>query len=182
MWKAIKGTNGMIEVSDDGSVRSLLRGTPRVLKTQKDSKGYHRLRVTINRKKMSFKVHREVARAFIDNPNNLPQVNHKNGIKDDNSVENLEWVSNRENAHHAIKSGLWASVIEGSRRENEKRKTPIIGHYTGDCSASSRYFESISEAERVIGSRHIVDVLKGRRTHTKGWSFSYAEEVMPHGN
>ena len=68
MWKAINGTNGMIEVSDKGQVRSLLSGTPRVLKTQADSKGYQRLRVTINRVKMSFKVHREVAKAFLPNP------------------------------------------------------------------------------------------------------------------
>lgn len=106
MWKAIKGTNGMIEVSDDGKVRSLLRGTPTVLKTQRDKKGYHRLRVTIDREKMSFKLHREVAKAFMPNPDNLPQVNHKNGNKDDNRVENLEWVTNKENAHHAIRNGL----------------------------------------------------------------------------
>lgn len=81
MWKAISGTNGMIEVSDDGRVRSLLSGTPRVLKTQKDTKGYHRLRVTINRKRMSFKVHREVAKAFIPNPDNLPRKRMKEGRK-----------------------------------------------------------------------------------------------------
>lgn len=181
MWKAIKETNGMIEVSDDGRVRSLLTGTPRVLKTQKDSKGYHRLRITINRKKMSFKIHREVAKAFIPNPDNLPQVNHKDGNKDNNCISNLEWVSNRENAHHAIANGLWDSVIEGARKENERRKRPIIGYYSGENSSCSKYFESISEAERTIGSRHIVDVLKGKRNHVKGWIFRYAKEVMPSG-
>ena len=182
MWKAIKGTNGMIEVSEDGRVRSLLTGTPRVLKTQRDSKGYHRLRVTINRKKMSFKIHREVAKAYIPNPNKLPQVNHKDGDKDNNCISNLEWVSNRENAHHAIANGLWDSVIEGARKENERRKKPIIayrihGEYPCTC-----YYESISEAEKKIGSRHIVDVLKGKRNHAKGWAFEYAEGVMPSGN
>lgn len=182
MWKAIKGTNGMIEVSDDGIVRSLLTGTPRVLKTQRDSKGYHRLRVTINRKKMTFKIHREVAKAYIPNPNKLPQVNHKDGDKDNNCISNLEWVSNRENAHHAMTNGLWDSVIDGARKENERRKRPIVGYCSGQNSSCSRYFESISEAERVIGSRHIVDVLKGKRHQVKGWTFRYAEEVMPSGN
>jgi hypothetical protein len=175
MWKAIKGTNGMIEVSDDGRVRSLLRGTPRVLKTQIDSKGYHRLRVTINREKMSFKLHREVAKAFIPNPENKAQVNHKTGNKDDNRVCNLEWVSNRENCLHAIKNGLWDSVIKGAKKENERRKKAIIGYYQTETSSCSRYFTSISEAERIIGSRHIVDVLKGKRNHVKGWTFRYAE-------
>ena len=175
MWKAIEGTNGMIERSEDGIVRSLLTGTPRILKTQKDTKGYQRVRVTINRGKMTFKIHREVAKAFIPNPKNLPQVNHKNGNKDDNSVSNLEWVSNRENCLHAIKNGLWDSVLKGAKQENKRRKKAIIGYYHTECSACSKYFESISEAEREIGSRHIVDVLKGKRNHVKGWTFRYAE-------
>lgn len=175
MWKAIKGTNGMIEVSDDGMVRSLLSGTPRILKTQRDTKGYHRLRVTVNRVKMSLKIHREVAKAYIPNPNHLPQVNHKNGNKDDNSVSNLEWVSNRDNAHHAIKNGLWDSVFKATMKVNESRKKPIIGYYSTDSSSCSKYFGSVSEAEREIGSRHIVDVLKGKRNHVKGWTFRYAE-------
>lgn len=182
MWKAIEGTDGMIEVSEDGRIRSLLTGTPRVLKTQKDSKGYHRLRTTIKREKMSFKVHREVAKAFIPNPHNLPQVNHKNGNKSDNRVENLEWVTNRENAHHAISNGLWKSVTEGSRKANEKKKRAVRGYYSTPTSSCSRYFESISDAERYVDSRHVVDVLKGKRSHTKGWTFVYAEEVMPSGN
>ena len=182
MWKKIEGTNGMIEVSKEGMIRSLLTGNPKVLKTQKDSKGYHRVRVTINRNKMSFKLHREVAKAFIPNPDNLPQVNHKDGNKDNNSASNLEWVSNKENALHAISHGLWDSVLEGAWKENEKRKKPIMGYYSDEKSCCSKYFGSIAEAERFIGSRHIVDVLKGKRQRVKGWTFRYAEGVMPNGN
>jgi hypothetical protein len=177
-WRAIVGTKGFIEVSNEGRVRSLLRGTPMVLKTQVDNNGYHRIRVTIERVKMSYKVHREVAKAFIDNPGNLPQVNHKDGDKNNNSVSNLEWVTNKENAHHAIQNGLWDTVIEGARRENESRKKPIIA-YRIEGFPCTRYYGSINEAERAIGSRHICDVLKGKRSHVKGWSFQYAEEVMP---
>lgn len=182
LWKSIEGTNGLIAVSSEGRVLSLLSGKPRILKTTVDSKGYHRIRVTIERDKKSFKLHREVAKAFIPNINNLPQVNHKDGNKNNNSVSNLEWVTNRENALHAIKNGLWDSVIAGARKENESRRKAVIGYYSTENSAGSRYFKSISEAERIIGSRHIVDVLKGRRTHVKGWTFRYAEEVMPNGN
>lgn len=173
IWKPIEGTKGYIEVSNKGRVRSLLSGTPRFIKTQKDGKGYHRIRVTIDRVKLSFKLHREVAKAFIDNPCSLPQVNHKDGNKDNNNVDNLEWMTNRENAHHAISSGLWDSVIEGARRGNESRKKPLIAYRT-EGYPCTRYYESISEAERDIGSRHICDVLKGKRTHVKGWTFEYA--------
>ena len=180
-WKPIAGTKGFIEVSNMGRVRSLLRGTPNVLKTQTDNKGYHRIRVTIEKERMSYKVHREVARAFIVNPGNLPQVNHKDGNKDNNAVDNLEWVTNQENAHHAIRNGLWESVIDGSRRENERRKRPVIGYFTSETSSTSRRFESVSEAERHIGSRHVSDVLKGKRTSAKGWTFRY-EEVRPYAD
>lgn len=170
IWKPIAGTKGFIEVSNQGRARSLLRGEPRVLKPQVDNKGYHRIRVTVEREKMSYKVHREIAKAFIPNPNNLPQVNHKDGDKNNNSVDNLEWITNRDNAHHAIENGLWDSVIEGSRRENERRKRPVIGHFTPDI---CRRFESVADAERYIGSRHVTDVLKGKRSHVKGWTFQY---------
>ena len=172
-WRAIVGTKGFIEVSNEGRVRSLLGGSPRILKTQPDKSGYHRVRVTIERTKVSYKVHREVAKAFIDNPNHFPQVNHKDGNKDNNAADNLEWVTNIENAHHAIKNGLWDSVFEASRKENERLKKPIIAYHI-DGYPCTRYYESISEAERDIGSRHICDVLKGKRTQVKGWSFQYA--------
>ena len=181
IWRAITGTKGFIEVSNKGRVRSLLRGTPRILKTQTDKKGYHRVRVTIEREKLSYKVHREIAKAFIPNPSNLPQVNHKDGNKDNNAVDNLEWVTNKENAHHAIKNGLWDSLFEASRKEDERRKRAVIGHYYSADECLCRRFESVSEAERFVDSRHVVDVLKGRRNTVKGWCFQY-EEVMPNAD
>ena len=174
IWKPIASTKGFIEISNKGRVRSLLKGEPRILKTQVDDKGYQRIRVTIDQVKMSYKVHREVAKAFIDNPKHLPQVNHIDGNKDNNNASNLEWVTNQENAHHAIKNGLWDSVLEGSRRENERRKKPVIA-YRISGAFNTRYYDSIAEAERDIGSRHVCDVLKGKRSHVKGWSFQYAK-------
>ena len=181
VWKAIQGTKGFIEVSTEGRVRSLLSGTPRILKTTVDTKGYHRVRVTIEREKMGFKLHREAAKAFIPNPDNKPQVNHKDGNKNNNCISNLEWATNKENSHHAIKNGLWDSVFEGAKKENEKRKKPIIAYRIKGKYPCTRYYESIREAERDIGSRHITDVLKGKRNQVKGWSFEYAGGVMPNG-
>lgn len=173
IWRPITGTKGFIEVSNKGRARSLLRGTPKVLKTQVDNKGYHRVRVTIEREKVTYKVHREVARVFIPNPDGLPQVNHKDGNKSNNSVDNLEWITNKDNAHHAIANGLWEAVLEGSRKENESRKRPVIAY----CGETSRHFNSVSEAEQYFDSRHISDVLKGKRSHVKGWTFRYKEVI-----
>ena len=174
IWKTIPNTFNLLEVSNYGRVRSLMRGKPYVLKTQINRKGYHKIRVTIKRMRKSYSVHRLVAQAFLDNPENLPQVNHKDGNKNNNNVENLEWISNKDNAHHAIENGLWTNVFATSKENNEKRKIPIVARKGNTII----YFESISEAERYFNSRHIVDVLKGRREHVKGFSFVYESEVV----
>ena len=173
-WKAIDGTNGKIEVSSKGRVRSKLRRRETILKQQRDQKGYMRVSVTIDRRKKTYKVHREVAKAFLENASLLPQVNHKDGNKENNAVENLEWISNQNNARHAVRSGLWVNVFEGAQRENEKRKKPVIAYLVDGEYPCTRYYESIREAERDIGTRHITDVLKGKRRQANGWAFEYA--------
>lgn len=94
------------EITRDGQVINKTNG--HVLKPQPNGKGY--LRVSIS-KKLCF-VHRLVAEKYIPNPNNYEQVNHKDGNKLNNSVENLEWVSNQQNRNHAIKNDLY---IHGSK-------------------------------------------------------------------
>lgn len=168
MWREIKGTDGLLEISDMGRVRSNMRDG-RILKTQKDKKGYERLRVTVKRQKMSLKIHREVAKAFIENPDNLPQVNHIDGNKSNNRVDNLEWASNIENARHATEHGLWGNVYAASKKTNENRKTPIIA--TEAATGKRLCFGSVSEAERALKTRHVSDVLNGKRIKAAGCYF-----------
>ena len=168
-WVRVEDTN--YEISNYG--RMVNTKTGNLLKTQANKKGYQVIRVTINRVKRTFRIHRLVAQYFVFNPDNKTQVNHIDGNKNNNRYDNLEWCSNAENAHHAIKTGLWESVIEGSRLENEKRKKKIIAKniYTNEV----LHFDSISDAERQIGTRHIVDVIKGKRKQAKGYEFEYAD-------
>ena len=171
-WKPIPGTDGMFEVSDKGRVRSNLRDG-RILKPGKTRKGYHKIHATLNRKRIIITVHREVAKAFVDNPNGFPQVNHIDGNKDNNAASNLEWCTNLENSRHAIENGLWGNVFAASKRTTDARKTPIMSKdiVTGE----ERIFQSISEAEKYFNTRHICDVLKGKREKAAGQRFSRIE-------
>lgn len=121
IWKRVI-RNGQItnyEVSIEGDVRRY--DTKKHLKSHKNPKGYPQLR--INGKTVS--VHRLVAEAFIPNPDNLPQVNHINGDKTDNRVENLEWCDNSRNQIHAFRSGLNVP-LRGERNPFNKYKEEAI--------------------------------------------------------
>lgn len=155
-------------ITEDGKVFNVQ--TKRYLKEQKNKKGYSVVRVTVNRVKKTIRIHREVAKAFIPNPENKPQVNHIDGNKDNNNVKNLEWCTNQENADHAIKNGLWENVFKASQRTNEKRKKKVLARNieTGE----EIVFESVAAAERRFG-RHVSNVLKKKRGQSKGHVFFY---------
>ncbi len=97
VWASIKGYEGLYEVSNFGNVRSLKYGKIKYLKPAKNQKGYYLVSLYKNGEVKSHSVARLVAMAFIPNPNNYPQVNHKDENKTNNKVENLEWCNNQYN-------------------------------------------------------------------------------------
>lgn len=127
IWKDIAGYEGYYQISNLGRVKSLERiaitkigskqpVNERILVAGYDTAGYYRVALCKNAKSRTRKVHRLVAQAFIPNPENKKTVNHKNGIKDDNRVENLEWATYKENNDHAIDTGL---LIKNCRKGDE---------------------------------------------------------------
>lgn len=113
IWKDVVGYEGIYKVSNIGRIKRLLKFRKyrdcnfKILSPVKDKDGYYRTAFTdINKKTKNITIHRIVAKTFIENPSNKKCVNHINGIKDDNRVDNLEWVTVLENNLHAIKLGL----------------------------------------------------------------------------
>ena len=103
LTKPIKGWEDLYTISSDGKVYSIRSG--KYLKPRLSMDGYERVALCRGRNyRREYRVHRLVAEAFIDNPNNLPQVNHKDFNKLNNYIENLEWCTNYENARYSIEN------------------------------------------------------------------------------
>lgn len=116
IWKDIPAYNGLYQASNTGSIRGLDRivfrnGTDHLRKGDimsqiKNSFGYMTVQLTMDGKRKILLTHRLIAAAFIPNPKNKPQVNHKDGNKTNNHISNLEWCTASENVIHANETGL----------------------------------------------------------------------------
>lgn len=104
-WKELKDYPSYF-VNNKGQVKSFVKNKNGFILKGYNNSGYRCVRIFKNGKKGGVMIHRLVGFAFIPNPENKPFINHKNGIKHDNRVENLEWVTQSENVIHAYKNNL----------------------------------------------------------------------------
>lgn len=115
IWKKVEGYENIYEVSNHGNIQSIdhfvvgkksRTQKGRVLSVSISTKGYHQVSLSLLGRRFHTGVHRLVAKAFLANPDNKEQVNHKDGNKSNNHVSNLEWATNQENIIHAYKNNL----------------------------------------------------------------------------
>lgn len=171
IWKTVKGYEGLYEVSNLGNVRSLDYhnwGVVRNLTPVMDCHGYMRVCLCKNNKQRNGLVHRMVAQAFLENPLELPQINHINENKSDNRVENLEWCDCLHNNNHGTRN----ERISKSKR-NTKCKKVIQMDLQGNF---IREWVSLNEIMRVLGfnAAFVARCCHGVKPTAYGYRWQYA--------
>lgn len=188
-WRDIKGYEGYYQVSNLGAARSVTRKVwrsdskwghgyltqlsgRRLSCVQKDN-GYFVVTLSLHGKHRTHYIHRLIADAFLENPNSLPEVNHKDGNKSNNHIGNLEWCSHKENAVHAWENGLAATPPP-------QKKKPVA-KITGDGNVVETY-PSIQEAAQEHGGKcyesRISECCLGKRKKFRGHSWQHIEEAI----
>jgi len=184
-WREIPEFEGRYEVSNLGQVRSMPRDVNnhtgvihlkgKILNQRYNHKGYKVVDLVDCEHKHKYRlVHRLLAQAFIPNPENKPQINHIDGIKDHNVLENLEWVTNGENQIHAYATGL------NVRSDKAGRLKKAILQIDKDTNEVIKRFDSFLEAEKEFGSYSTIRRCCIGASHTAyGYKWKYEENYEP---
>lgn len=161
IWKDVVGYEGIYQISNFGKVLSLSyrdKGYSKIRISQTDVSGYSVIDLHLNKKRKNFKIHRLVAIAFILNPENKPQINHKDGDKLNNYICNLEWCTASDNIYHAYRNGLnYMSERQKKIIFNVKAKK-VMNIKTGEV------FKSLTEVCKLnnITISHLSNMLTGK--------------------
>ena len=176
VWKPVSGYEGLYEVSNFGRVRRIFRyGRPYIslCKPKITRDGYFESALVKENKYKFIRTHRIVAQAFCDNPENKPEVNHKDGNKLNNCSENLEWVTSSENQKHAYRSGL--QTVSGGALSNRKPVRCIeLGKATESLSEMQRYLKKLGYTNSERLNALSIAMNNGTKTY-KGLHFEFLE-------
>lgn len=171
LWKPVTGYEGLYEISNFGELKSLIKG--KIKNASVASNGYCMTTLSKGGENKTVTIHSLVAMHFIKNPWKKPIVNHRNTIKTDNYIGNLEWATYSENILHAYKHKLRRAPSAGKFGKNHHRSRPIYQlTLTGD---HVRDWDSISDAARELGIRGngVQAVCAGVEKAFKGFIWKY---------
>lgn len=158
IWKAIKDYPNY-EVSNYGRVKN----KNKIMKPYKTNNGYLHIFLSKNGRQKQFLLHRLVANIFIDNPNHLKEVNHIDGNKENNRIDNLEWCTRKQNVHHYF----------CSKEKNDTKAKKVVQY---DLKGNIiKTFESIRKAskETNIDAHYIIYCCKGAKDRTANYIWKY---------
>ena len=182
VWKDVCGYEGLYQVSNKGRVKSIYRYR-KVLKPQTSNSGYLRVDLFKDKARKQFSIHRLVAIAFLPNPENKPEVNHKDECKTNNFLCNLEWVSRKENNRYGTRRQRQkANTDYRNRKVNnanqiQKASIPII-QYTKNGTFIKRW-NSVSDFCRKNNKKSISPIrecCRGKRKTAYGYIFKNEKE------
>lgn len=183
VWKDIKEYEGLYQVSNLGRVRSLgrkintgrngYRITQDKILKQYNKFGYNYVILYCNQKSKTIRTHRLVAEMFISNPENKPQVNHKNENKEDNSVNNLEWTTAKENCNYGTRN---IRILNKMKKQNVANFGQKIR-----CVELNIIFDSIKDATKFCGRENISEIC-ACLNHKKGLKTAYGYHWERIGN
>lgn len=180
IWKDIKGYEGLYQVSNLGRVKSFPRkGThvkvEHILVPSKNHKGYLSVNLRKEGKANFFSIHRLVAQTFISNPNNLAQVDHIDDNKENNNVDNLQWISNEDNMKKAWLTGA-RSKEKTYKRGKENTCARIVNQYDLNGQFIKKWY-CIRDIQRELGfdNRNISACCRRKRPTAYGYIWRYAE-------
>lgn len=170
LWKPIIGYESLYSVSNTGEIFSYRSNS---IIRQQDSFGYKSVALYDKEGKCKrYRVHRVVAQTFLPNPNNLPQVNHIDSNKNNNSVCNLEWCTSKQNTNHAIKENNYFYAAHISKKQKPVYSLDREGNIL-------EKYNTVAEASRKLGvSRKMVYYLLGSGKRTKKGLLLYSEREI----
>lgn len=170
-WIDIEGYEGMYQVSNQGRVKSLKFGKEKILKSGNNGRGYLQVNLSKDGKQAHKQIHRLVAQAFIPNPNNLQEVNHKDEDKTNNHVENLEWCDRKYNVNYG--TGVQRS---GENRRNDPKQSKRVDQIDMVTGEVIRQWASTMECSRNgYNQGHVVNCCNGLRKTHKGYVWKYLQ-------
>ena len=163
-WDNVVGYEGLYMVSNMGRIKSVKFGKENMLRQSFNTWGYLMVGICRNGISVTKSVHRLVAAHFLPNPENKPQINHKNGVKTDNKVTEIEWVTNKENSAHAWSTGL-IRVTEAQviKMRNAKKGKTHLGKLVLNLQTGV-YYDSVKDAAFSLGLKRTTlgNMLVGR--------------------
>lgn len=179
IWKDIEGYEGLYQVSTLGRVRSFHTynysgSTPRILKPRRQPAGYLFVQLSKDKVNTQYTIHRLVASTFIPNPEDLPQVNHKDEDKTNNCVENLEWCTAKYNSNYGTCIKRMSESKKGQCRSAEaieKFRYSVMKKVM--CVETGEIFDSVKSAKEIAHAPGISKVLKGVRETSGGYHWRY---------